>query len=367
MKNFTLLSIVLLLSASCLVAQVEGPLNASISDNVTFSGSSQAWSNTDNALKSDDNYSSFGNISGGIGSYTQYLRVEKFGFNIPEGATIKGIKVDIERSDPNQASADFSIRIIKEGIITGTDKSTGLPYPTTDGYQTYGGPTDLWGETWGFKNINGGNFGVAISSQRNTATGTTAGQVDDIQVTVYWGFVTLPVNLVSFTAIKNNNKVSINWNTSSEVNIDHFEVERSSDGNVFYSLTSVPCLNRSAAAYSFIDEHPVAGTSYYRLKMQELSGEKNYSKTIPIQFAKYTMMQLSPSPWTRGTNLLISNPAKELLTIQFYDIAGQIIGKTSTSTTVVVMPVLTSTKGVIYYRVSGTNNQLKGNGSLLVN
>ncbi|OSZ77857.1 hypothetical protein CAP36_16000 [Chitinophagaceae bacterium IBVUCB2] len=367
MKNSTLLSIVLLLTTSSLKAQIDGPRNANISDNVTLSGSSQAWADTDNALKSDDNYTSFGNISGGISSYTQYLRVEKFDFNIPEGAIIKGIKVDIERSDPNQASSDYSIRIIKEGVISGTNKSTGLAFPLTDAYQTYGGPTDLWGETWGFKNINGANFGVAISSQRNTASGTTAGQIDDIQVTVYWGFVTLPVNLVSFTALKNNNKVNINWNTSSESNMDHFEVERSSDGNVFYSLTSVSSQNRSVASYSYIDENPVAGTSYYRLKMQELSGEKNYSKILPIQFPKYTTVRLSPSPWTRGTNLVISNPAKELLTIQFYDVAGQVIGKTSTTTTEVIMPVLTSTKGVIYYRVSGKNNQLKGNGSLLVN
>ncbi len=366
MKNFILLGIVML-STSCLMAQIEGPYSASLSSNSSLSGSSQTWTDTDNALKSDDSYSFFGNISGGIGSFTEYLRVEKFGFNIPEGATIKGIKVDIERSDPNQRSADYNIQIIKEGVITGTNKSTGLAYPMTDAYQTYGGATDLWGETWSFKNINGGNFGVAISSQRNSAGGTTAGQIDDVQITVYWGFVTLPLHLNSFTAIKNNNQVDINWNTSAESDMDHYEVERSTDGNVFYALKNIQSRNIASASYSYTDENPVAGTSYYRLKMQENTGEKNYSKIVSINFPKYTSVRLSPSPWARGSDLLISNPAKELLNIQFYDGAGQAIGKTSTTTTQVKMPVLTTTKGVIYYKVSGKNNQLTGTGSLWVN
>ncbi len=348
------------------MAQVEGPKRPNVSSNDLLSGSSQLWTDTDNSLKSDDTYSYFGNISGGIGSYTQYLRVEKFSFNIPEGATIKGIKVDIERSDPNQLSSDYSIQIIKEGVITGTNKSTGLAYPITDGYQTYGGATDLWGETWNFKNINGANFGVAISSQRNGASGTTAGQIDDIQVTVYWGFVTLPLHLNSFTAIKNNNQVNVNWNTSAESDMDHYEVERSTDGSVFYALKNIQSRNTASASYSYTDENPVAGTSYYRLKMQENTGEKNYSKIVSINFPKYTTIRLSPSPWARGTDLLISNPAKELLNIEFYDGAGQAIGKTSTTTTQVIMPETTN-KGVIYYKVSGKNNQLKGTGSLVVN
>lgn len=366
MKNFTLLGIVLVLTSG-LMAQIEGPLNASFSANNSLSGASQAWVDTDNALKSDDNYSSFGNLSGGIGSYTQYLRVENFGFAIPEGATIKGIRVDIERSDPNQASADYSIRIIKEGVITGINKSMGIAYPATDAYQSYGGPTDLWGETWGFKNINGANFGVAISSQRNSASGITAGQIDDVQITVYWGFVTLPLNLISFTAIKNDTKVNINWNTTSEFNMDHFEVERSTDGHIFYSLKNIPSLNNASASYTYIDEHPVAGISYYRLKMLENNGEKNYSKIVSINFAKYTTVRLSPSPWARGTDLQISNPAKELLTIRFYDAAGQVVGKTSTTTNLLIMPVEIISKGVIYYSVSGKNNQIKGTGSILVN
>lgn len=365
MKTITLLCIVILIN-TCLTAQVDGPLNSSLSTNSSLSGSSQSWINTEEVLKSDDFYTSFGNITGGVGNYTDYLRVEKFGFNIPEGTIIKGIQIDIERSDPNLATSDFSIRIMKEGVICGSERSTGIAYPATDAYQTYGSPADLWGETWGFKNINGGNFGVAIAAQRNNPAGNTTGQIDNVRITVYYDFITLPLTLISFTAVKENKKVNLNWSTMSEINMNHFEVERSSDGRLFYSLTSILCLNQSAANYSFVDESPVAGNSYYRLKMQEATGDQKYSKIIPVNFGKYTIIRLSPSPWTRGTDLFISNPGKELLTIRFYDAAGQVIGKSVTSTQKVSMPVFSNTKGIIYYKIANKNNQLKGSGSLSV-
>lgn len=365
MKTITLLCIVPLITIR-LAAQVDGPLNSNLTSNSSLSGSVQSWVNDPEVSKSDDTYASFGNISGGVGNYTDYLRLENFGFNIPPGTTIKGIKIEIERSDPNSATSDFSIRIIREGVICGNEQSTGIAYPVTDAYKTYGGASDLWGETWSFKNINAVKFGVAIAAQRNNPAGNTAGQIDDVIITVYYDFVTLPLTLTSFKAVKENKKVNLSWSTVSEINMNYFEVERSSDGRLFYSLTSIPCLNQSTANYSFIDENPVAGTSYYRLKILEVSGDQKYSKIIPVSFSQYTAARLSPSPWARGTDLFISNPGEELLTIRFYDAGGQLIGRTTTLTHQIVMPVLATTKGIIYYKVADKNNQIKGSGSLLV-
>ena len=347
-------------------AQSIGPLSGGSFTNNTIPGSSQSWTNTENGGASDDVYTTFGNISGTTGNYTDYIVATNFNFTIPVGMTIKGIKVTIECSDPNDRTSEYSIRIVKAGTIGSTERALGKPYPTSDELVTYGDASDRWGETWTRDEINANNFGVAISAQRSADDGITGGQIDNISITVYYSMVTLPVTLTSFTAIKENKTVLVNWNTSEEVSMDHYEVERSSDGRSFSPLTSIPCSNQSNASYSFRDVSPLAGTSYYRLRMDELSGSSKYSKVVPINFNKSSLISLSPSPAARGSILLINNPLNQLLSIRFFAGNGQELGKATTTTGQLSLPLLSDTKGIIYYKIWDKDNQLKGTGSLQV-
>ncbi len=364
MKAILCCSIAIAASFS-LSAQPSGPLNPNHSYASSTGSFSQAWVNTGNVNSSDDNYASFGDL-GGKGNLTDYLIASDFGFNLPSGVSILGILVEVERSDPNGFTDDYSIRIVKDGVIGNKEKSTAITYPPTDAYQSYGGSEDMWGEFWSYKDINANAFGVAISARQNADGGITAGRVDNIRVTVYYAFITLPVTLVSFQATKENKTVRVSWNTVSESNMSQYVVERSWDGRFFYPLKNITPANQPTNDYFFIDEYPIAGTSYYRLKMQENSGTNRFSKIIPVHFNKYTTAGLFPSPWTRGKEMFISNPGNETLTIEFYNAEGQVVGKASTSSQQVPMPVLSNTKGVIYYRVKGENNNLKGLGSILV-
>lgn len=110
-----------------------------------------------------------------------------FGFAIPTGATINGIKVDWEKHTQLGTSAvDTHVRIVKGGAISATNLSAGLAWNTggTDRYDSYGGSTELWGETWTASDINASTFGAALSG-----TGTGLGinyRVDHCQITVYY-------------------------------------------------------------------------------------------------------------------------------------------------------------------------------------
>ena len=363
----TILSICIGIVCSLSVsAQIDGPLSGSQFATSEITGYSQTWTNTGNAGASDDSYTSFGNITGGVGGYSDYLIATDFGFNIPDGAIIYGIIVDVERSDPNARTSDYSIRIIRAGLIGTDDRSTGIAYPVTDAYQSYGNSTDLWGETWSYKDICNANFGVAIAAQRNIAGGTTAGQIDHIRITVYYGFVVLPVTLISFDADKENKTVRVGWRTALETNMDQYVVERSGDGRSFYALKTIQPGNQSVNEYSFVDENPVAGTSYYRLKMLEANSTTKFSRIVAISFNKYTTAGLFPSPWTRGNEMNISNPGNESLNILFYNKDGRVLGKSTTTSQQVLMPDLSNTTGLIYYRVTSENNKLRGSGSVMI-
>jgi hypothetical protein len=347
-------------------SQVSGPNSPLANGSASLPGSSASWFDGDFVFESDDKAAIFGDIPGGVGSYTDYLLITDFGFSISAGTVIYGIKVDIERSDPNLKTADYSIRIVKGGIVTGTNMATGLAYPAADAYQSYGGATSLWGETWSYKDVTNQDFGVALSAQRNAAGGVASGGIDHIRITVYYGFVTLPVSIHSFTATKENKSVAISWKTASEINMDKFVIERAVDGKNFLPVGTVNAANQSVSNYSFKDHSPLAGTSYYRIRLLELSGIQAYSKVASVSFSKTGLVTLSPSPWVAGNDLHVNNPANEDLTIQFFSRSGQLIGKTNTSNSIVIVPASIETKGLVYFKVSDKNQQLKGTGTLII-
>jgi hypothetical protein len=61
------------------------------------------------------------------------------------------------------AIQENSVKIVKGGSITGDEKSTTANLPAEDEYITYGGDSDLWGETWSASDINDSDFGVGFS------------------------------------------------------------------------------------------------------------------------------------------------------------------------------------------------------------
>lgn len=58
---------------------------------------------------------------------------------------------------------EYSIRIVKDGVILGDNKSTGAGISGVDTYFSYGGAEDLWGLGWTSANINASDFGVVFS------------------------------------------------------------------------------------------------------------------------------------------------------------------------------------------------------------
>jgi hypothetical protein len=66
----------------------------------------------------------------------------------------------------------------------------------------------------------------------------------------------VPVQLVSFTATKSSNDVKLDWKTASEINNDHFDIEKSSNGLDFKTITTVKGNGTTAkvSLYSMLDQ-----------------------------------------------------------------------------------------------------------------
>jgi hypothetical protein len=350
-----------------LSAQVAGPQNPNSFSNALIPGYSQPWTDITNVQLDDENYASFGNLPETAGSHTDYLMVKDFGFLIPAGTIINGIKVEVECIDPNSRTSDYSVRIVKTGSITGDEKAQGTPYPFIDKYIVYGGPTDLWGETWDYKFIDDNQFGVAIAAQRTADDSViTDGRVNNIRITVYYTFITLPVTLSSFTATMHNKSVQLKWETTSENNINNYEVERSADGRNFNTLTSIQGLNISGARYSYIDNNPLSGVSYYRLNIQGMAGYQKYSQVVSVKYSQENSVSLFPSFWQKGEDLNITNNTNEKLTVYFFNTSGQMLSTVITDTKLVPAETLTKRSGLIYYKITDEKKNVLGTGNLLI-
>ncbi len=117
----------------------------------------------------------------------------------------------------------------------------------------------------------------------------------------------LPVKFGSIKAYEKQNGIQLDWKVYSENKVKNYEVERSADARTFTSVGSLPALynNTSDGDYGFFDANPLAGTSYYRIKNNDLDGKSAYSIIVRVNRNK-TMKGLSlyPNPVKNGIVLL---------------------------------------------------------------
>lgn len=109
----------------------------------------------------------------------------------------------------------------------------------------------------------------------------------------------LPVELISFNAIANDNVVEINWSTASQLNNDYFTIERSTNGEKFTELFKVDGAGTSVQQIDYFEQdlYPLPGTSYYRLKQTDFDGTSAYSQTVAIKRSTSTgVLTVYPNP-----------------------------------------------------------------------
>lgn len=141
----------------------------------------------------------------------------------------------------------------------------------------------------------------------------------------------LPVELVLFEGKARSASVGLNWTTSSEVNSDYFDVERSTDGVNFTSIGRVQAAGFSTTVRKYVldDRQPIRGINYYRLRQVDRDGTSDYSNIISVRFVP-TRLEVFPNPAT-GTQLTIRLPeGMGNVQAELTDLEGRIVASPST-------------------------------------
>ncbi len=142
----------------------------------------------------------------------------------------------------------------------------------------------------------------------------------------------LPIVLLDFTAEDKGDKVQLNWATAAEINNDFFTIERSRDGQEFEVLLTQEGAGNSTQVlyYEDLDDDPLEGISYYRLKQTDFDGAYEYSDVVAVDRSKNTTVSIDvyPNPTIDG-NLTIDvkgmNPLMGETEISITGLDGKIV------------------------------------------
>ncbi len=109
----------------------------------------------------------------------------------------------------------------------------------------------------------------------------------------------LPVQLLFFVAKQLGEKVELTWATASELNFDYFSIERSSDGMDFGELEEQVKGHGTTIErkdYKLVDNSPLIGRNYYRLKSVDLYGYTEYFNVVLVNFSGEKTFSVFPNP-----------------------------------------------------------------------
>lgn len=133
----------------------------------------------------------------------------------------------------------------------------------------------------------------------------------------------LPVTLVSFGISAEEENVRLNWTTTSEVNSEQFEIQRSADGKKWSALGKVKAKGESSTReeYTYLDEQPKAGDNFYRLKMIDQDQTFSYSSIKNIKMNGAADVAAYPNPTENDLTVTITD-WKRVKSITGIDING---------------------------------------------
>lgn len=143
--------------------------------------------------------------------------------------------------------------------------------------------------------------------------------------------IVIPVTILDFTASKYNESILLNWKATRETSFKSYNIERSIDGISFIKIGTVA--GRNLANYDFTDRHlPVAKNVFYRLKMIDIDGKFNYSKTVSIKLNEQLLnAAIYPNPTAGLVNVKLSQPLSKAAYLIITDMAGRSLLQTAVS------------------------------------
>ncbi len=203
----------------------------------------------------------------------------------------------------------------------------------------------------------------------NAANGTGGSDGDYIYAAST--VVTLPIELNSFVASTDNNNVILKWQTANEVNSNYFDVERSDDGQFFFSIGKINASGSSTLpiSYSYTDAKLTNNNGsqiFYRLKLVDKDGATKYSNSISIKpvISGVTIRNIYPTVIRKNepATVEILSDKSRYMDVIIMDESGRVLQQLSTNlisgfNRVSFVPKVNDLKGMLFVKFVSPNFQ----------
>jgi hypothetical protein len=274
------------------------------------------------------------------------------------------VTVNYVVTDPTHTNTWYKIQKSTNGGATFSD--FGAATQTTFTGNTFSLPMSL-----GIVNasMNGHKYRLVVSPTQSGLADPVCTYFNDFTLIVTVGGP-LPIQLSSFTGSYSNGLATLNWQTSQELNSDHFELFRSYDGVDFTSVTKIKSagISNTIKNYSFQDHVSGSNHVYYRLKQVDKDGKESYSSTVSLSMGANLGANIFPNPFTNNFTVTINSAKTSVATLKIQNTSGQVVyskninlNKGNNSLVVTNLP---SSLGSGIYYVTIVNDEINYNSKL---
>ncbi len=143
--------------------------------------------------------------------------------------------------------------------------------------------------------------------------------------------IILPVDFLQFSAVQHSDAVNLTWKVVTTDQIDHFDVERSTDGTNFSTIgtvsKSVPLNVPVTLTYQDYDLNVNSNIVYYRIKVVNKDGLSKYSNVLVVRLTSLASdrIRIMPNPASSSVNISMYSSLKGEVEIKLVDMTGKMV------------------------------------------
>jgi hypothetical protein len=134
--------------------------------------------------------------------------------------------------------------------------------------------------------------------------------------------VVLPTEVIVFKGQLNNDQAHLNWTSVNEIELDHYDLEKSYDGIYFFKTAQLAAKNLPNATYTYIDPEKITGMAYYRLRINGRNDKFKYSQVIMVSKMLFYDFRTVQNPFSDKLAAVVIVPNDGQLALKLYNSIG---------------------------------------------
>lgn len=140
----------------------------------------------------------------------------------------------------------------------------------------------------------------------------------------------LPLVFSRFNVTCENNAAVINWQTASEINTDHFNVQRSLNGRDWITITTLKAAGQSSSLLNYSYTHPTPASSdriFYRIQSVDIDGSKSFTPVRVSTCSSDILWQVWPNPVHQLAYISLKLDDMYKVSVRLFDNKGTMVGQ----------------------------------------